>query len=216
MPINVINIYGEVESRAKKIDVEDRWFRILKELKKIELLGEHALLIGDMNKHVGDIIKDNHSKVSHRGKLIKEVLNTNKYVLVNSTSKVKGGPFTRYNPSNPKKDEFKSCLDLIIVSRDLFKHVDEVIIDKELEFTPGNPTGQGKVVYPDHYAMILKMKSIPLASNRNSASSKYQTWNLNKEGGWQKYQEITDANEIFNRLVNNNEDNPTVIMKEID
>ena len=215
VPINVFNIYGEVESRAKNTDIEDRWYRILSELKKIELLGEHAILIGDMNKHVGDIIKANHNKVSHGGKMIRDMINTKKYILVNSTNKVKGGPFTRYNPSNPNEDEFKSCLDLIIVSRDLFKHVDEVFIDKELKFTPGNP-GQGKVVYPDHYAIILKMKNLPLATNKSKENSKFQTWNLNKEGGWGKYKELTDANEKLNRVINSYENNPTIIMKEID
>ena len=216
VPINIFNIYGEVESRVKNTDIEDRWYRIISELKKIELIGEHAILIGDMNKHVGNIIKDNHTKVSHGGKLLRELLNTKKYILVNSTNKVKGGPFTRYNPSNPDDDEFKSCLDLIIVSRDLFKHVDEVLIDKELKFTPGNPSGQGKVVYPDHYAIVLKMKNLPLATNKNIASSKFQAWNLNREGGWQKYKELTDTNKKFNTLVNTNEVNPSVIMKEFD
>ena len=216
VPINVFNIYGEVESRVKKCDIEDRWFRIVTELKRIELLGEHAVLIGDMNKHVGNIIKDNHDKISHGGKLIRELLNTKKYVLVNSSNKVKGGPFTRYNPSNPNDNEFKSCLDLIIVSRDLFKHVDEVLIDKELRFTPGNPIGQGKVVYPDHYALVLKMKNLPLASNKNISNSKFKSWNLNKEGGWSKYKELTDSNEKFNRIINDNEDNPTVIMSQIE
>ena len=52
-----------------------------------------------MNKHVGDIIEGNHEKVTHGDKLIRELLNTKKYVLIDSTSKVKGGPFTRYEPN---------------------------------------------------------------------------------------------------------------------
>ena len=140
VPINVINIYGEVETRAKNNDIQDRWYRILSELKKIELLGEHAVLIGDMNKHVGDIIKGNHTKVSYGGKLIKELLNSKKYVLLNSNYKVQGGPYTRFNPAHPNNDGFKSCLDLVIVSRELLKYVDEIVIDKEQNFTPGNPS----------------------------------------------------------------------------
>ena len=216
VPINVFNIYGEVESRFKNHDIEDKWFRIISEIKKIELLGEHVLLIGDMNKHVGNIVKDNHEKMSHGGKLIRELLNTKKYILVNSTNRVKGGPFTRYSPSNPNDNESKSCLDLIIVSRDLFKHVDEVVIDKELNFTPGNPIGQGKVVYPDHYALILKMKNLPLATNKNISNQKFKAWNLNKEGGWSKFKELTDSNVKFRRIINGSEDNPTVIMNEIE
>ena len=110
VPINVINVYGEIESRAKNKDIEDKWYRIVSELKKLEVLGEHVVFIGDMNKHVGEIIKGNHSKVSYGGKLIRELLNTKKYVLLNSTNKVKGGPYTRYNPTNPEDHESKSCL----------------------------------------------------------------------------------------------------------
>ena len=51
--INIVNVYyGETENREKKSEVEDRWYRIVTELKKIELKGENAVLIGDMNKHV--------------------------------------------------------------------------------------------------------------------------------------------------------------------
>ena len=216
VPINVINVYGEVESRAKNKDIEDRWYRIVSELKKIEVLGEHVVFIGDMNKHVGEIIKGNHSKVSYGGKLIRELLNTKKYVLLNSTNKVQGGPYTRYNPTNPEDHESKSCLDLVIISRELYKYVDKVIIDKEQNFTPGNPSVAGKMVYPDHYALIIKMKNIPLASNKKLSSPKFQTWNLNKEGGWLKFHELTDDNSKLKNLINNNEDDPTILMKEID
>ena len=56
IPINIINVYGEAESRASKQEIEDRWYRIISELKSIESKGEFALLIGDMNKHVGNTI----------------------------------------------------------------------------------------------------------------------------------------------------------------
>ena len=84
----------------KKEFIEDRWLRILTELKRIELKGEYAIMIGDMNKHVGDIVTNNHLKVSYGGTLVKELIKTKKYVLVNSVNKVKGGPFTRYDPAN--------------------------------------------------------------------------------------------------------------------
>ena len=45
VPINIINVYGESESRAKNNEVEDRWYRILAELKTIELTGESAIVI---------------------------------------------------------------------------------------------------------------------------------------------------------------------------
>ena len=58
-PINVVNIYGEIELRATRNEIKDRWNRILFELYKIEMKGEAAIIIGDLNKNVGDIIKGN-------------------------------------------------------------------------------------------------------------------------------------------------------------
>ena len=184
IPINVVNVYGETETRAKNSEIEDRWYRIVTELKKIEYNGELSVLIGDMNKHVGDVVKGNHEKVTFGGKLIRELLETKKYVLLNSTNKVKGGPFTRYDPAAPNDDNSKSCIDLIMVSKELLKYVKEVIIDKNFNFTPGKPLGGGKMCYPDHYGILLVMKSIPLATGRNGKCEKYKMWNMNKLGGW--------------------------------
>ena len=72
------------------------------------------------------------------------------------------------------------------------------------------------MVYPDHYALIVKMKNLPLSSNRRLPSSKFKTWNLNKEGGWLKFNELTEDNKNLKNLVIKNEDNPTIMMKEIE
>ena len=64
-PINIVNIFGEQESRSQNKDIEDRWQRIQTELLKIEYKGENVTLIGDQNKHVGDIIDGNNEKVSY-------------------------------------------------------------------------------------------------------------------------------------------------------
>ena len=53
------------------------------------------IIIGDCNKHVGNDeygIKGNHDKISRGGKLIRELLATKEYVLVNNTEKAVGGP----------------------------------------------------------------------------------------------------------------------------
>ena len=151
---------------------------------------------GDLNKHVGKVIEGNNEKISFGGNLILELLKSNKYSLVNSTNKVKGGPFTRYNPAAPDDDKSKSCLELVIISRSLLKNVKELIIDKDFKFTPGRPISKTKMVYPDHYAILLVMKNLPLSSNKSRVCQKYQMWNINKEGGWKKYRELTENNEI--------------------
>ena len=98
--------------------------------------GEVAIIIGDLNKNVGDIIKGNSKEASFGGKLVKDLLESDKYILVNATNKVHGGPFTRFEPGNPNK---KSCLDLVIISKELLKYLHKLTIDKNLTFTPGRP-----------------------------------------------------------------------------
>ena len=216
VPINIVNVYGETENRTKNSDVEDRWYRIVTELKKIEYKGEFAVLIGDMNKHVGDIIKGNHTKVTFGGQLIRELLKTKKYVLLNSTNKVKGGPYTRYNPAAPDDNDSKSCIDLILISKELLKYVEEVVIDNKFNFTPGKPLGGNKMCYPDHYGILFVMKNIPLANRRNSNGEKFKMWNLNKDGGWNRFNELTEDNEKFRKIANDDNKNPTQMTESID
>ena len=107
-PINIINIYGEQESRSNKDDILDRWNSIVNEVIKIEAKKEFLVIFGDMNKHVGDLIEGNSCKISYGGQLIRDFLKSEKYHLVNSSKKVVGGPFTRYDPSDPTSNQKKS------------------------------------------------------------------------------------------------------------
>ena len=106
---------------------------------------------------------DYHRKVSVGEKLIRNFLKSNNFTLLNASDRVKGGPFTRYNPSAPYDSDQKSCIDLIIVSNELVKYVDVVTIDSDLNFTPGRPVGKGKSVFTDHYAILISLKNLPLS-----------------------------------------------------
>ena len=58
--------------------------------------------------------------------MLRNLLQSKEYVLVNSVrNRVKGGPFTRYDPANGKL----SLLDLVIVSVGLVPYVREMIIE---------------------------------------------------------------------------------------
>ena len=104
VPINIIVVYGEQETRSKAEDVERRWEEIIEEVRKIEARDEGFLLLGDFNKAVGDIIPNNNDKITFGGRLIRNFLESDKYILVNSSNKTKDGPFTRYEPNAPDDD----------------------------------------------------------------------------------------------------------------
>ena len=74
-PINICNVYGEQESRNKNYEIEERWSRICDQLKIIEDRNEEVILIGDMNKLIGNGpfgVKNN--KVTFGRKLVHQLL----------------------------------------------------------------------------------------------------------------------------------------------
>ena len=81
-PINIINVYGEQDGRNKNHELEERWLRICNHLKVIEDRNEEVILLGDMNKLVGNGqygVDGNNPKVTFGGKLVHKLLETGKY-----------------------------------------------------------------------------------------------------------------------------------------
>ena len=151
------------------------------------------------------MVEGNHEKVSPGGKLIKELIETGKYVLANASDKTVGGPFTRYTPNCIGDPVKSSCLDLCIISRDLEKYLDVMVIDKELKFTPGYSNGS-EIKYTDHYSLFISFKGIPLKSNKKSIMKRESTWNTRKKVGWEKYFKKTEFNRKFRQICSNIED----------
>ena len=127
--LNVINCYGE-QRRTGKEEVESKWQKLRTEMERIRTRKEFCLLAGDQNKLVGTGelgVPGNHPEVSLGGRLIRNLLSTGDWVLVNGLGQetVQGGPFTRKDPATGNQ----SCLDLFIVSRELLPYVNNLLID---------------------------------------------------------------------------------------
>ena len=128
-PINVINIYGEQESRVKEIEIENRWIRIYNEIVKIDKRNEAVIIVGDLNKKIGNDdlgVKNNHPKISFGGELVRSLLAEGNFICLNNHSNATGGPFTRVDPANPQS---LSCLDLVLISRNLIQYFLSLTID---------------------------------------------------------------------------------------
>ena len=195
-PVNVINVQGEQEGRSKNHEVEERWSKICQNLKVIEDRNEEVILIGDMNKL---IVQGNNSKVSFGVKLIHNLLSTEKYYLLNNSSKCAGGPFTREDPSDPN---IKSCLSLVIISSGLEEYVEELVVDNERRFTPHRPT-RNRLIFTDHYSLIFKLKGIPLKTKSFKCEISPVIWNTNKEGGCEKYRKLTTKSKLLEEIAEN-------------
>ena len=152
IPINVSNVYGEIESRCSNKEIEDRWQIIMEKIARIEASNELVVLIGDMNKHLGNgiyVIRGNIDKVSFGGKLIHKFLSNGKYKLVNNTPKCFGGPFTRVDPANPSN---QSCLSLVMVSNDLYENIESLTVDKDRLMTSHRSVGRNRTfIYTYHF-----------------------------------------------------------------
>ena len=189
--INVINVYGSQECRLGKDKITDNWDTIVNEIMKIEGKDEYFCLIGDLNRHVGKLIPGNRDKLTFGGKKIVEFTECGKYKLINTSDIVIGGPFTRYDPSDPLNDSKKSALDLCLVSAELLEFVDTFEIDSERNFTPFRP-GNGRLYYTDHYSINRIFKNLPVRQKKRQFVKKNIIWNTNKPGGWQTCNELLE------------------------
>ena len=129
---------------------------MLKELSKIKARGEECLLIGDLNKLVGNDqygVIGNKDKISYGGQLLRELIATEEYCLVNNMDIACGGPFTWVDPADANN---KSCLDYFICSKNLRPYIKKLLIDSERKFAllrVIHKDGKFKAVLADHFTL---------------------------------------------------------------
>ena len=124
-PINIVNVYGEIEGRVKNEEIKERFKRLKVELDRIRRDREGCILIGDLNKKVGADnlgVTGNKPTVSYGGHLVRDLVESGDYFLANNTPEAVGGPFTREEPADAHlslEKRRKSCIDLVLISTNL-------------------------------------------------------------------------------------------------
>ena len=198
----------------QKEAIDNHWNEVLEVVAKIEARNENLVIVGDLNRAIGPIVPGYNARVSYGGKLVNSLLENEKYVLLNSLEKVIGGPWTREDPANP---DSKSVLDLVIVSKGLEKYVQTMEIDSKRSFTPFKQKNGSSLSFPDHYALSVMFKGIPLKIvNNNLTKKKFTRWNTNKVNRWKRYNELTSNNSKLEEIARSNEEDPNVIMNSIE
>ena len=130
----------------------------MEDMKDIEARGENVLLLGDLNRAIGAgqcSVEGNEPNISYGGQPLRDLLASEKYVLLNGLSLAEGGPWTWVDGSN---SSVKSCLDLGIVSAGMVPFVTTFLVDKEQDFTPMRVRRTKKGVtstYSDHFSLEL-------------------------------------------------------------
>ena len=164
--VNVLNVYGGIENKMTKQEVTENWVRLKKEISKIKERDEGLVFIGDMNCAIGNDslgVKDNHPKVSYGGSLIRELLETKEYFMLNALEVAEGGPWTWVSRSD---SSVKSSLDLVVLSANLMPYLTKMLVDKEQKFSGkkvGIARGKEKVVRSDHFPIIVTLENMPKA-----------------------------------------------------
>ena len=169
--------------------------RLRSDMENIRARGEFCCLTGDLNKLVGTGqlgVPGNHPEVSLGGRLLRDLLATRNWYLVNGLGQefVTGGPYTREDPATG----IMSCLDLFIVSRELLPYVKKLQIDSQREMAMARSVKMGtayRMVYSDHYTCLLTLSDLP--REKDVRPEKTTVWNLSKEGGWNRYKVLTEA-----------------------
>ena len=188
--------------------MERRWGKLRKEMEDIRMRKEFVCLAGDLNKLVGVGqwgVPGNHPDISLGGCLLRDLLATGDWTMVNGLGQdiVTGGPFTRKDPATGKL----SCLDIFVVSRELLPFVKSLVIDSERKFTVTRAVKAGsryKAVPSDHFTCILTLTDLPRVQERRG--DKQVVWNLRKEGGWEKYQILSDKySELLEKVIDSKE-----------
>ena len=184
VPVTVIAVYGKVGASRDQSDAE--WDEILSQFRMAKARGDYVIVCGDLNRQVGDVIRNNKLTVDYGGRLVREELEQQDMVLLNSkTDRVVGGPATWVRPGNILQQQ--SAIDLWLSCQDLAEKVQQLTIDSDLKNTPyrvTKPGGRRKVTYTDHRMTSIIVKDI----NRPLPLEKYQAWSW-KEANWNAYKE---------------------------
>ena len=177
--------------------VLEGWSQILKELNNMEASQEAMLIIGDWNRAVGDGelgVKGNKSQVSFGGGLIRDLVSTGNYFILNNIGLAKGGPWTRVCPGTGSL----SCLDLAIGSSNLLPYVRMVQIDNDRMYAPRRAFKKDDrvgVFFTDHYPILVELEMPKADKIKKKPES---GWNTPKPGGWERYKDLSNimANKI--------------------
>ena len=162
-------------------------------VEEAKLRNDHVLVVGDLNKLVGSDhqgIPGNHPEVSVGGHLIRDLIESGEWLMVNSMEgKTVGGPFTRMDPATGHL----SCLDLWLCTIGLAPHIKCLEIDSGRKMPIARPmrrNGRWHLTHSDHFSMILTLENLP--TRQQSVSRKKETaWNLARKDGWERYKNLT-------------------------
>ena len=157
--IRIIAGYGAQEC-APPVVRESYRNSIEEQVARAYLAGCSVIVAEDANAKLGpEFISGDPHPMSENGQLLASMVERQDLQIVNSSTKCSGGPITRQRLVDGKLEY--SCIDFILVSKDLDNQLKEAIIDKDQLYaltkfssTKGNPC----IKTSDHFSLIAKFE----------------------------------------------------------
>ena len=155
--IRIIAGYGPQEC-APPVVRETYRSTVEEQIERAYLAGCMVLLAEDANAKLGStIIPNDPHEMSENGKLFHGMIERQDLAILNKSSLCTGGPITRRRMVNGKIEE--SCIDFILASQDLAKHLSSMLIDSnQLHALTKYTTTKGvsSIKRSDHFTLIAK------------------------------------------------------------
>ena len=125
--IRIVAGYGPQEC-APVVVRESYRHTIEEQVMRANMAGCSVVVAEDSNAKLGpEWIPNDPHPISENGKLLANMIIRQKLEIVNTSPKCTGGPITRKKIVNGKVEA--SCIDFILLSHDLVKHLDSAMID---------------------------------------------------------------------------------------
>ena len=186
--INVISLYGKIESRENKENIREQFDHLEEIIKNIEKSGEDYILIGDLNAKIGNGengIKENKPEINEAGKSLLSLEKSVNGMIINKTKKCRG-MWTRINT---QKETEKSVLDYVMSNVNVYEDIREMRIDEEKLYRPTKYRGK-KTKETDHNTIIIELND----ERPRQRKERNIRWNTSSKEGWEKFKKATENN----------------------
>ena len=153
--IRVIAGYGPQE--CAPVVVRETYRNTMEEqVIRAQLSGCSIIIAEDSNAKLGpEWLADDPHPISDNGELLANMILRQNLALMNKSPKCVGGPITRRRLVNGKEES--SCIDFILMSRDLIEHLESAIVDSNQMYSLTKYTttkGIPSVKRSDHFTLI--------------------------------------------------------------
>ena len=179
-------VYGPIESRTEKSNLEEWYYELEKEYIKWE--DSRVMIIGDFNAKVGcdnDGIKGNHPEISIAGKNLRNLCDRRNLSIMNN-SEITEGLWTREDPSSSK-----SVLDYVIANEEMKLQITKIRIDESHEYKLSRHKkckGKTNEIKSDHNSILINF----MGEKNPKQPKKAQVWNIKNQDSWANFQEDTE------------------------